>query len=168
MQVGLIGQDLIKCSDGQVSFVSEAPLELISAASDECEGILNLENGQFAFRLKIRSLEGFNSPLQKEHFNENYMESDQFPNATFKGRFLQDIDLTAEETMTYDVKGSIDLHGVAEEYLIKVAISVASDGSIAFDSDFAVELGTHNIEVPRIVYQKIADVIYVNVKGVLQ
>jgi polyisoprenoid-binding protein YceI len=163
-----LGQDLVKCTDGQLSIVSEAPLELITASSDQCEGILNLESGQVAFLLKVRSLEGFNSPLQQEHFNENYMESDQYPNATFKGRFLEKLNLTTEEPLSYEVKGDLEVHGVTEEYLINVSIAIAGDGSIAFDSVFLVELTSHDIEVPRIVYQKIADVIEVKLKGVLR
>ena len=50
----------------------------------------------------MRSFQGFNSPLQKEHFNENYVESDKFPDASFKGKVIEDVDLSKDGT--YEVR----------------------------------------------------------------
>jgi hypothetical protein len=53
----------------------------------------------------MRSFQGFNSPLQKEHFNENYVESDKFPEASFKGKIIEDQDLTVDGTYELRAKG---------------------------------------------------------------
>ena len=64
--------------ESNVKFHSKAPKELISAASGKLTGVVDIERKSFAFRIAVTSFEGFNSPLQREHFNENYMETVQF------------------------------------------------------------------------------------------
>lgn len=165
IQFGLLGQEIKKCTDATIHFVSEAPLELISATSTECAGVLDVGKGEFAFRVRLRSFEGFNSALQKEHFNENYLESDKFPSATFKGHF---IDRTKElSNGEHQVKGNLTVHGVEEERVFNVTIETTDSGGISFECDFIVQLETHHIDVPRIVYQKIAEEIQVSINGVL-
>ena len=76
---------LASTNSGTISFRSDAPLELITADSKEMKGRLDVKRRLFAFSVKMNSFRGFNSPLQREHFNENYVESDKFPKATFAG-----------------------------------------------------------------------------------
>lgn len=161
----LFGQDQIRTDDVRVKFVSEAPLELIYAQTESCSGLLDIPNKSFAFRVKIRSFEGFNSPLQREHFNENYMESERFPNASFQGRFLDDINLKNPGNQTLRVKGILIIHGVEDERVLNLSLMTDDFGVMSFESSFEVQLETHNIDVPRIVYQKIAETISVSVKG---
>lgn len=161
----LFGQGHIRTDDVRVKFVSEAPLELITAQTASCSGLLDIPNKSFAFRVKIRSFEGFNSPLQREHFNENYMESERFPNASFQGRFLDDINLNNPGHQTLRVKGILIIHGVEDERVLNLSLMTDDFGVMSFESSFEVQLETHNIDVPRIVYQKIAETISVSVKG---
>ena len=62
-----------------VTFNSKTQTELIKASSSELKGIIDSEKRIFAFTVAMKTFDGFNSPLQKEHFNENYMESEKFP-----------------------------------------------------------------------------------------
>lgn len=162
-----MGQSLLRTESAELRFVSEAPLELISAESRSCEGVLDTLNGNFAFRVRLQSFEGFNSPLQKEHFNENYLESDQYPNATFKGRIIDEVESFAAISGSIRVKGELSVHGVPVERLIEVNLRADQSGRLQFDSHFDVPLDDHNINVPRIVYQKISEVISVTIKGTL-
>ena len=164
----LLGQPIKRTENVHITFTSEAPLELITASSESCVGILDIENSEFAFRVRLRSFEGFNSPLQQEHFNENYMESDLYPNASFEGRFVEVIDFTVPDSHSVKVKGSLNIHNTEDERVLNVRILMSDEGIISFESDFELELETHKINVPRIVYQKISEVISVSVKGVFQ
>jgi hypothetical protein len=74
---------LYQTKSGKVSFKSEAPLELIKASSEKLAGILDAGKKSFAFLVPMSSFNGFGKPLQKDHFNENYIESDKYPNAKF-------------------------------------------------------------------------------------
>ena len=74
---------------GAITFRSEAQLETIEARSDQLKGYIDFTKKTFAFRIPMKSFNGFNSPLQQTHFNEHYLESAKYPIATFSGRLLQ-------------------------------------------------------------------------------
>ena len=75
---------LYQTTSGKISFRSDAPLEIIRASSSEMIGLIDITKENFSFKIQVHSFQGFNSPLQKEHFNENYMESDKYPEASFQ------------------------------------------------------------------------------------
>ena len=68
-----------------ISFFSDGLLEDIAAVNTASQAILNLVDGAFVLRIPITSFE-FPNQLMQEHFNENYLESEKFPTATFKGK----------------------------------------------------------------------------------
>jgi len=149
---------------GTVKFKSEAPLEIIKAESDQLKGALNLDKKAFAFKLFIRTFDGFNSPLQKEHFYENYLEVKKYPESIFKGKILEDID--TESVKDYRAKGVLSIHGITNEIIIDVHLEPSEKGFL-FSSNFDVALKDYKIELPRIVYQKIAEIINIEVFGEL-
>ena len=89
-------QSVYLTHQGHVTFASDAPLEFITAQSFELSGAIDLSNNHFAFKILNRSLKGFNSPLQQEHFYENYMETDKYPYSTFQGKIIENIDRNAK------------------------------------------------------------------------
>jgi len=147
-----------------IKFLSNAPLEIIKAESSQLKGALNIKNKTFAFKLFIKSFDGFNSPLQKEHFYENYLEVKTYPESVFKGKILEDINLTS--TGTYRAKGILNIHGISKEVIIDVQLE-PKDCRFAFSSKFNVQLKDYKIEVPRIVNHKIAETINIEVFGEL-
>ena len=150
-------------NNGTVKFTSKAPLETISAQSKKLSGALDAGKRTFAFSIPIKSFEGFNSPLQKEHFNENYMESEKIPSASFKGKIIEEVDLSVAGAYTVRAKGMMKIHDVEKEMIIKSRINVKS-GQISVETSFNVPLKDYNINVPTIVNQKIAPEILVEVK----
>lgn len=157
--------ELYRVEDGEAKFTSNAPLEIIKAESKRLQGVLNSKSGEFAFRIPIKSFDGFNSPLQKEHFFENYMEAESYPTATFQGKIIESIDNT---TQSIRAKGNFTIHGLSNEMIIPVTINSLENGTLSFQSTFFIKLKDHNIQVPKIVYQKIAQEILVEVKGELK
>ncbi len=149
-------------NNGVVNFRSEAPFELINASSKELKGAIDLSKNNFAFRIRIRSFEGFNSPLQKEHFNENYMQSEQFPEASFSGKIIETIDYSSKGKYTIRAKGKLTIHGVDQERIIKSEIEVTGN-SIRISSNFSIMLSDHNIPIPRVVKEKLANEILVSI-----
>lgn len=149
-------------SNGRIHIRSDAPLELINAESDALSGSLDAEKKTFAFRVKIRTFLGFNSELQREHFNENYMESDEFSEATFSGKIVESVDLTADGKYVVRAKGILSIHGVEQQRILQSNITVR-EGKLHAESEFTVQLSDYNIKVPKVVHQKIAEVIDVRV-----
>ena len=159
-------QDFYKLEKGKIHFKSDAPLELIEAASNNLRGLINPRDNTFAFAVKLNTFQGFNSPLQREHFNENYMESKKYPEATFSGRIIEDVDLSKAGKYTIRAKGKLNIHGVEQERIIKSEVTVG-EGSIGITSSFTVLLEEHEISIPKIVYQKIAEEIEVQIEAAL-
>ena len=147
---------------GTINFVSNAELELIKASSDNLQGIIDPRTNQFAFSIVVKSFEGFNSALQREHFNEKYLESDKYPKITFSGKIIEQIDYTTDGTYEVRAKGDLDIHGQKQTRIIKSKVEI-NDGVLTIVADFKVPLADHNISIPRIVNQKIATEIEVSV-----
>ena len=95
---------IFNITKGKISFSSDAPLELITAISNELKGLIETEKKQFAFSVKVRSFKGFNSGFQKDHFNENYLETDKYPEATFSGKIIEDVDFAKNNVLTVRAK----------------------------------------------------------------
>lgn len=157
----LAGQELIFIGEnGQVKFTSNAPLEVIVANSNELKGAVDIEKKTFAFSIKMNTFEGFNTPLQREHFNENYLETNKFPTASFTGKIIEDINLSVSGQYTIRAKGKFTIHGISQERIIKSTVKTDGD-KISIKSEFSVLLAEHDIAIPKIVYQKIAEEIEV-------
>ena len=155
------------CRDGVTKFTSEAPLELIKAQSNKTIGALDVASKNVVFSIDIDTFEGFNSGLQKEHFRENYMETTRYPRATFKGKIIEDVDFSKHGTTIVRAKGIFNIHGTEKEKIVKVKLNI-KDNEIHAETDFEVPLEDHNIKIPKVVNQKIASVIMVEVKAQLK
>jgi len=162
----LYSQDIFMTHKGTIIFVSEAPLELIKASSDELFGAVDLTNNRFAFKISIRSLKGFNSALQQEHFYENYMEVDKFKYSTFEGKIIEPIKKVSGEKQIVRAKGILSIHGEEHERIITVQLDF-KDEAILVNAGFDVLLEDFNIRIPSIVNQKIAEIITIEVKAEL-
>src|SRR5687768_2798568 len=109
--VSLFGQKKYSITRSDMSFTSNAELELITAASNKAQGLIDPSTNQFAFTVDIKSFQGFNSALQREHFNEKYLESDKYPRARFSGKIIEPVDLTTDGSYDIRAKGDLDIHG---------------------------------------------------------
>lgn len=164
-KIGQAQQLLLK--ETTIEFVSEAPLELIKANNKSVTGVVDLGKEQLLIYVKNDGFKGFNSPLQQEHFFENYLELHKYPKSTFSAKLIDSFDPGKNGVYQVRAKGMLDIHGQKKERIIKVEIEV-KDAYITFQSSFNILLDDHDIAIPRIVYQKIAEEVQVNVKGVLK
>lgn len=146
---------------GHVSFKSEAPLEIVQATNKKLTGIIDITTYDFAFSLPVKAFEGFNSALQKEHFNENYMESNDFPKISYVGRLLDAIDFTKNGIYEVRSKGKFTIHGITQERILKNSVEILN-GTLKITSNFKILLEEYNISIPKIVQKKIAEEIHVN------
>lgn len=153
---------LYQVRSGSIDFHSKAPQELIHASSRQLKGLLDTGKKTFAFKIPIASFQGFNSPLQREHFNENYMESDIYPEASYSGKIIEDIDFGKDGKYQVRTKGRLRIHGIEQERIIRSEVTVKSR-KIIIQSEFIVALADHKIKIPRVVYDKLAPNINVTV-----
>jgi hypothetical protein len=99
----------------------------------------------------------------EEHSNENYMESEKYPTSVFRGKFDQKID--PQKTGVYKVKatGFLEMHGVRQNREISRTIEI--NEGVKIHSEFMAKLVDHKIEVPKLVFEKIAESIKITVDG---
>jgi hypothetical protein len=150
----------------EMSFTSNAELELIKAQTNETQGIIDPATNQFAFSVSIQTFKGFNSDLQRQHFNENYMESSKFNKASFTGKIIEQVNYSRDSVYTVRAKGELDIHGQKQTRIIKARLTVRKN-DIQIDTDFNVPLADHNISIPKIVSQKIATEIDIKFRATL-
>jgi polyisoprenoid-binding protein YceI len=164
LHLACAAQDIFELKSGKIGFVSEAPLELIKAETDQYDMLIDTAASTFAVKIPVKSFDGFNSPLQQQHFYENYMETDKFPHAIFTGKILNDISFR-EVAFDVKIKGKLNIHGQEQSRIITVKCEWIERDQLRLQSTFTVALQDHNIDIPRVVYQKIAEVINVKVSG---
>jgi polyisoprenoid-binding protein YceI len=99
----------------------------------------------------------------QEHFNENYLESEKFPSATFKGKIKETVDLTVPGSYPISASGSATIHGITRPIELKGTI-VSNGSTLALTCQFDVKLVDYKIDIPKIVFAKIAEVIKVSSK----
>lgn len=147
---------------GETSFFSETPMENISAINKTVGAIINTSTNEVAVSMKMSGFE-FPNKLMQEHFNENYMESEKYPVGTFKGKIMEPIDYTKNGTYDVTAKGQFTIHGVSVPREMKGKLTVENQ-KISLVSNFDVKLTDHKIDIPKIVFAKIAEVISVKTK----
>jgi hypothetical protein len=142
---------------GSASFYSEAPMENIEAISSSVQSILNTTTKSVAFIISIRSFQ-FKKDLMREHFNEKYMESDKFPNATFSGKINEDLTLDKDGTYNVTSTGKIAMHGQEKEITVPGTFTV-KNGEVSLQSNFPLAVADFKIEIPQLLFQNIADTV---------
>ena len=149
--------------NGHIWFHSEAPLETIEAHNKQANAALDIKTGDLVFKVLMKSFV-FEKALMQEHFNENYVESDKFPNATFQGEVtnLADIDFNTSGSYPARVKGNLTIHGITNPVEAEGMFDVIGD-KINGKAKFTVAIADYNISIPGAVAGKIADVVDVHV-----
>ena len=151
---------------GKVSFFSEAPIENISAINEDVSAVVDGLTGGFAFRLKIEDFT-FPNSLMQEHFNESYLESEKYPLSTFTGVIdnFSNLDLSTKQILK--VYGSLSMHGISKDAQMKATAHMIND-ELHISSTFDVALEDYDIDIPKIMMYKIAELIQVVVDMKLQ
>ncbi len=156
------GQDLFVSKNAEVSFYSSTPVEDIDAHSKTAVSALNIKTGQIYAKVENTSF-GFKAKLMEEHFNENYMESDKYPYSLFDGKIIDHPNITQPGTYHVHILGKLTMHGVTKEYKVPATL-VYQDGKYTATSNFKVKLADHKIEIPSILFTKIAEDIEIKIK----
>lgn len=154
--------------NGHIKFYSETLMETIEANNQQVNCALDVSTGDFVFKVLMKSFE-FEKALMQEHFNENYVESDKYPNATFKGKVVnvKDFDFTSDNTFEVEVDGEITMHGETNKVAEKGTFTV-KDGQITGTSTFIIKPEDYSIKIPKTVVDNIAEEIEVTVKVKLE
>ncbi len=156
-------ESLYVCKNVKINLYSKAPIEDIEATSTKGTSVYNSATGELVFSVPIRSFQ-FEKALMQEHFNENYMESDKYPQASFKGKVQEHIDVNKDGAYPVNVTGVLDVHGIKQTRAITGSINV-HNGTLTIVSEFIVKCADHQIAIPTIVFHNIGETIRIQVTG---
>jgi polyisoprenoid-binding protein YceI len=113
-----------------------------------------------AFRFKVA--------LMEEHFNENYIESNKFPKASFSGKIVDfNISNLSSSDKIFNIKGTLIIRGIKKEVNIESTIKML-DNIIHLKADFSIIPEDFNIKIPSIVRKKIAKEVDVSLNFILK
>ncbi|TDD97340.1 YceI family protein [Flavobacterium cellulosilyticum] len=148
---------------GTVQFEASVPsFEEVNAKNESVTCILNIKTGEIASLVLMKGFR-FKIALMEEHFNENYLESDKYPKATFNGK-IQDFNWNTIGTSVQEfmMNGKLGLHGKSKEINTPVFLrKIGNDLEII--TKFSLNYDDFNIEIPNILTKKISKI--VNVKA---
>lgn len=148
-------QSKIITKNGKITFEASVPaFEEVKAKNEAVTCVINTSNGEIASLALMKGFR-FKIALMEEHFNENYVESDKFPKATFSGKIegfdYSKINATSKE---YTIKGKIEIHGKSKNITIKAMIS-KNGNNLQLKSNFVLNADDFDIDIPKIVSNKV-------------
>lgn len=151
---------------GETSFkASVDTFEPVEATSINTTVLFDVNTGEVAALIFVNSFQ-FEIALMQEHFNENYMNTAEFPKAYFEGN-IENFDVNnLGEQSTYTLVGTLTIKGEQQPFNSQVTLKKVNN-SLHVNSSFALKAEDFNVEIPSIVRKKIAERILVDLNYVL-
>ena len=162
--VSVTAQEKMMTKTGKVTFEASVPsFEEVKATSETVTCVLNAKTGEIASQALMKSFR-FKTALMEEHFNENYIESDKYPKATFRGKINEfDAASLTATAKDYTIQGKMEMHGKTKDVSMLAKIR-KTDGGIEIVTNFTLNTDDFGIQIPSVVKNKVSK--KVNVKSV--
>lgn len=168
-----------------VNFTSDAPIELIAGRTNKVAGKIVIDDSldvsitpfQADFQIDLDSIDT-GIEMRNQHMRDNFLETEKFPKATFKvTKVAGNLAVLKDGTTTkVNAIGEFTVHGKTVQRSIPVTVtyyapcdesrqkSQACD-AIVIKATFPVKLAEHNIQRPEMLFQKLADTVYLTVSA---
>ena len=148
---------------GEVSFYSKATLENIKAINKQLSCIYDIKENRIVAKVLIKAFK-FEKALMQEHFNENYLESDKYPKAIFKGKISESIKISGKTSWqkTVFIEGNLTIHGVTKPIKERVNLSL-KEGEIVVKTTFYININDYEIDIPSTVMNNISEKVKITI-----
>ncbi|WP_295675873.1 YceI family protein [uncultured Mucilaginibacter sp.] len=163
LNINQVGQDLYVCKNARITLFSSALIEDIKAVSTDGVSVYNPGTGELYFSVGISTFQ-FDKAFMQQHFNSDYMESDKYPKAIFKGQIQEHIDISKDGTYAVSAAGDLTVHGVSQKRTVRGSL-IVKNGIITLSSEFMVKCADHHIDIPQILFYHIAENIKITVSA---
>lgn len=143
--------------EGKITFHAGTSVEDIDATTSTATCVIDAATGDMQWSVLVKGFK-FERALMEEHFNENYMESNTYPNSTFKGKIdnINAVKFTTDGVYKVKVSGKLTMHGETKDITTDGTITVKA-GKITADSKFTVNPADYKISIPGAVKDKISN-----------
>lgn len=164
----VLAQDKFKTTTAIVNFEASVPFfEEVKAVNKLGTIVLEPVSSTLICTVVVKDFR-FKMDLMQSHFNANYLESNRYPKAVFKGKIekfdLKNVDGAEKE---YDVKGKLYLHGKSKIIDMKALIKRVPEG-IQISCNYPISVLDFNIAIPSVVAGKISTIAKTNLIGVVR
>lgn len=163
--VSATGSDAQKhfTKNGKISFYSGTSVEDIKATNRTVVAMLDSKTGELQFVVLMKGF-AFKKALMQEHFNKDYVESDKYPRAEFKGvvENNSEIKYTGSNSYSARVTGNLTIHGQTKAVEVTGKI-IIKDGTPHLSSIFHIQIADYKITVPRLYRDNISPTIRITV-----
>lgn len=164
----VFSQEKMLTKSGTITFEASVPsFQPVMGTNSSVTFVLNPVTGEIASLALMKGFQ-FEMALMEEHFNENYMETDKYPKAIFRGQIEGfDTNNLTEDYKDYIIKGKLELHGKSKD--IKATAKITKTSSrITIISDFGVNASDFSIPIPSLIKYKLDDKVKVQMIAVLK
>lgn len=128
---------------------------------------LDTKTGKLAFEASVKGF-NFENPKMQEHFNgKGWMDSEQYPTASFTGSIinLAKVNFTKDGTYNVEVAGYLTMHGVKQPVESRAVITVKG-ATINASSKFNIKLSDYSINGGAVAAGKVSKEPVINVTAV--
>ena len=150
-----IAQKIYATNKGTASFFSKAPIADVDARNTKVRVRLNTGNQELTFDIKMADFQ-FKSAKMGRDARKNYIEIDQYPKASFRGKITTDINYTKPGTYPATATGKLEIHGTEKDVTEKGTVTVGK-GKIRLASELNVQLKDYNIKTPKILGKEMTE-----------
>jgi len=154
-----------KTESGKIEFVSRASIETFSGTSNTLTGLIDLEKGSVDFYIDLNTIKT-GIKLRDEHMRETYLETDKYPFAEFTGS-MNGFNIAVADTQNVIVTGNFTIHGVSKPRTIRGRVHYSPE-SLYIDAAWEVLLSDHAIDIPKVLFLKLADNQQVTIQATLK
>lgn len=164
----ILAQKEITTNTGVINFEASVPLfEEIKATNNSASCIINTKTGSVVSVVLIKDFR-FKIPMMEKHFNENYLESSDYPKASFKGTIEGfNMNIISTYPKEFKLKGTLKLHGKSKK-ISTAAILRKVDGRLEILTDFNINTKDFNIKIPEILTMKVAETVTIKTLFLVQ
>lgn len=144
-------------NEGSIIFYSHTAIEDITADNQKVAAVIDSQSGEVAIIVRMVDFE-FKKKLMQEHFNENYVESEKYPKATFNGRITnnESVDYAAKGSYPVEVSGELTIHGITKTISVQGTMEISAEG-ITARTKFMLNPENYGIKIPGVVRDNIAE-----------
>ena len=139
-------QKVYATKTGQIFFNATGGAVAIAAVNNQVDSKFVDATGQIIFGVLVKGFK-FENQLMEDHFNENYMESTQFPKADFKGyiKNIKDVNFNKDGTYPITIEGSLTIHGSSQKVNTNGTLQIA-EGKPTISGEFSIKIKDYGIK----------------------
>lgn len=147
-----------KAKKNSVKFISDAPIEDFEGVTDNIDGYMTFEgedianNSAIYFETDLRTIDT-GIGLRNRHMRENYLETDKYPMAQYKGKITKAVKKPNGE-FEVETDGEMTIHGVTRNLKTKGVVIDQGDG-LKIRTNFPIKLSDYKIGIPQVMFMKI-------------